>query len=193
MRSSAPVIIAKISYIVISIALLLFGAFLIIEPGISMAVFGIFIGVALILFGAAKIVGYLSKDLYQLAFQFDLASGFLAIALGLMILLEPNRVIDTVCIAMGISFLMDGLLKIQISIDGKRFGIQQWWLILSAAILTAAIGIMLVFRTAESAQAIMVLFGLSLMAEGMLNLITVLTTVKVIHYQCPPVIVDDTL
>lgn len=191
MRSTASMKVAKIGYIVVSAALCIFGVLLIVNPGVSIAAFGIFTGIALIVFGAFKIVGYFSRDLYRLAFQFDLAFGILSIALGTMVILEPNNVIDTICIAIGIMFLMDGLFKIQVAIDAKRFGIHPWWLILSIAILAGVIGLLLIFRTAESARAIMILLGISLLADGILNLITVLTTVRIIQNQYPDVITAD--
>ena len=138
-----------------------------------------------------KIVGYLSRDLYRLAFQYDLAFGILVIALGLMVILEPDDVISTSCIAVGITFLADALLKIQISIDARIFGIKQWWLILTAALLAAVIGLLLVFRMAESTYERMTLLGASLLADGILNLTTVLTTVKIIRNQYPDKIDDS--
>ena len=159
MRSVTPMRVAKIGYIVISLALCVFGIMLIVNPDISLAAFGVFTGVCLIVFGAVKIIGYLSKDLYRLAFQYDLAFGILMIALGIMVILEPNNVIDTICVAIGIAFLTDGLLKIQIAIDARSFGIKQWWLVLSMAILAVVVGILLVFRTAESVRTLMVLLG----------------------------------
>ena len=174
MRSVTPMRVAKIGYIIISLALCVFGIMLIVNPDISLVAFGVFTGVCLIVFGAVKIIGYLSKDLYRLAFQYDLAFGILMIALGIMVILEPNNVIDTICVAIGIAFLTDGLLKIQIAIDARRFGIKQWWLVLSMAILAVIVGVLLVFRTAESVHTLMVLLGISLLADGILNLTTVL-------------------
>ena len=83
---------------------------------------------------------------------------------------------------------MDGLLKIQISIDARAFGIRRWWLILLVALLAVVIGVLLVFRTAQSERLLMVFLGLSLLADGIMNLITVLLTVKIIHHQYPDVI-----
>ena len=168
-----------------------FGVLLIVKPEISLAAFGLFTGIVLIIFGIIKIVGYLSRDLYRLAFQYDLACGILVIALGIMVILEPNDVIETICIAVGITFLMDGLLKIQISIDAKTFGIRQWWLILSVALLTVVIGVLLVFRTSGSVRALMVLLGISLLADGIMNLTTVLSTVKIIHHQYPDRTIEE--
>ena len=191
MRSVAPMRVAKIGYIAVSAALCFFGVLLIVKPEISLAAFGLFTGIVLIIFGIIKIVGYLSRDLYRLAFQYDLACGILVIALGIMVILEPNDVIETICIAVGITFLIDGLLKIQISIDAKTFGIRQWWLILSVALLTVVIGVLLVSRTSGSVRTLMVLLGISLLADGIMNLTTVLSTVKIIHHQYPDRTIEE--
>ena len=96
--------------------------------------------------------------------------------------------LNLICIVMGICVLADALLKIQISIDSKAFGIQKWWLILAVAILTGAAGFLLLLRPSESAQVVMILLGVTLITEGVLNLITILTAVKIIRHQLPEVI-----
>ena len=61
-------------------------------------------------------------------------------------------------------------------------------LILAMAILTGVAGFLLIFRPSESIQIIMILFGIVLITEGVLNLITILITVKIIRHQMPEVI-----
>jgi len=180
--------VAKLGYIAISLVLCAFGLVLMIYPDLSIHAFELCTGVSLMVFGVIKIVGYLSRDLYRLAFQYDLAFGTLMLALGLLVILRPGSVLDTICIAVGLAFMMDGLLKIQISVDARAFGIRQWWMILLAAVAAVVIGVLLVFRTAESAAMLMRILGLSLMADGILNLITVVFTVKIIKHQYPDVI-----
>ena len=80
-RSVAPMRAAKIGYIIISVALCVLGIVLIAVPGFSAKALGIICGILLILFGAVRIAGYFSRDLYRLAFQYDLPLGFLLIAL----------------------------------------------------------------------------------------------------------------
>lgn len=176
---------AKLGYILISVALSVLGVILLAVPDFSATILCCLGGVIMILFGVVKIIGYCSKDLYRLAFQFDLAFGILLIALGLLLIARTNSMITILCTIMGIYVLADALLKIQIAIDSKAFGIQKWWLILSAAILTGIAGFLLIFRPSESTRIVMVLFGLTLLTEGILNLITILTAVKIIHHQLP--------
>lgn len=176
---------AKLGYIIISIALCVLGVILITVPDFSAVLLCSIGGIIMILFGGVKILGYCSKDLYRLAFQHDLAFGILLIALGAVMIFRTNPVITILCMILGIYVLADGLLKIQIAIDSKAFGIRKWWLILSIAILTGITGFLLIFRPSESTRMIMILFGITLLAEGILNLITILTAVKIIRHQLP--------
>ena len=182
---------AKIGYIAISIALCVLGIILLAVPDFSAVLLCRIGGVIMILFGVVKIVGYCSKDLYRLAFQFDLASGILLIALGIILIIRTDSMMVIMCAIMGVYVLADALLKIQIAMDSRAFGLQKWWLILSAAILTGIVGFLLIFRPTESTQVIMILLGLTLLTEGVLNLITILTAVKIIRRQMPEVIDVD--
>lgn len=180
---------AKLGYIIISILLCVLGIVLIAVPDFSVRLLCWIGGLILILFGLVKIIGYCSKDLYRLAFQYDLAFGILLIALGVVLILRSNTMTNIICILLGICILADALLKIQISIDSKMFGIRQWWLILAMAIITGIIGFLLVLHPSESVQIIMLLLGMALFTEGILNLVTILTAVKIIRRQ-PPVVID---
>ena len=117
--------------------------------------------------------------------QFDLAFGILLLALGLILILRTQAVVNVIWVLVGIFILSDALLKIQISIDARLFGIHQWWMILTAAIITGTIGFLLVLHPSESKQVVMVLLGISLFCEGILNLVTILTAVKIIRKQHP--------
>ena len=179
---------AKTGYIIISILLCVLGIVLIAVPDFSVTLLCVLGGGIMMLFGLVKIIGYCSKDLYRLAFQFDLAFGILFVVLGFILIIRTDAMVNLICIVMGICVLADALLKIQISIDSRAFGIQKWWLILAMAILTGVAGFLLIFRPSESIQIIMILFGIVLITEGVLNLTTILTAVKIIRHQMPEVI-----
>lgn len=188
MRSVTPMRIAKIGYIVMSVMFCIAGALFIALPDISITMIGISMGIAMIVFGMVKLVGYFSRDLFRLAFQFDLELGILLLVLGLIVLIRPDDLMTFICIALGISILTDGLFKVQIALDSKRFGIKSWWVILALAVVAGTIGVFLIFRSAKSAQFLTVLLGVSILAEGILNLYTVISTVLIIKHQQPDVI-----
>lgn len=187
-RSVTPMRIAKTGYIVMSVVFCLVGVLFIALPERSAVGIGRALGAAMIVFGVIKLVGYFSRDLFRLAFQYDLEFGILLIALGIISLVRTENVLDFICVAVGIAILADGLFKIQISVDARRFGIPSWWTVLLLAVAAGAVGLLLVFRPWESAQLVTVLLGAALLAEGCLNLCVAVSTVKIVKNQQPDTI-----
>lgn len=186
-RCVAPMWAAKLGYAVMSAAYCVIGVLLIRNPG-GAAALGKALGAALIAFGAVKLVGYFSRDLFRLAFQYDLEFGILLIALGAAVLLKPEKVLDFLLTALGAAALADGLFKIRIARDAHRFGIASWWIILVLAAATGAVGLALVLRPWDSARILAALLGVSLLAEGILNLWVALSTVKIVPNQRPDIV-----
>ena len=182
---------AKIGYIVMSVLFCVLGVVLLFTPGVSALWIGRLLGIGRILFGAIKLVGYFSRDLFRLAFQYDLAFGLLLMVLGIVTLSHPGDALSFLCVMFGIPVLADGLFKIQIAVDARRFGIPQWWLVLALAVLTGVIGLLLVLRPTEGAQALVMLMGVSLLLDGALNLSVALCAVKVVRHQQPDIIETD--
>lgn len=133
MRSTKIIRAAKTGYIILSAIFCGLGILLMTDPRLSVALIGDIVGIVLVAFGIIKLIGYFSKDLYRLAFQFDLAFGILLIALGLALLIKPESAMNILCMILGIEIIADGLFKIQTSLDAKRFGLNTWWLMLSLA------------------------------------------------------------
>ncbi len=183
--------IAKFGYITVSVLMCALGIVLIAVPDISASVLGITLGVMTMIFGVVKLVGYFSRDLFRLAFQYDLATGFLLLILGTVLLIYPEHVIAFFCTVFGILVLADGLFKIQITFDAKHFGIRKWWMILSAAVLTIVFGGIVIFSSLGNWSVMSVMLGLAFLFEGILNICTVITAVKIIRNQRPDVIEID--
>ncbi len=185
MRSVKYTETAKIGYIVISILFCVTGGLMIGVPDLVAPVISRILGIFLILFGSIKLVGYYSRDLFRLTFQFDLALGILTIILGLIILVRADHVMTFLSVVYGVYVMADSMLKIQIAFDSRAFGIRTWWLIFAVAGITGAIGFLMVLRPFEGAELLVTILGISLLAEGILNLITVVMTVKIVRHQLP--------
>lgn len=188
MRDVAPMKTAKIGYVVMSVLFCVLGVVLFVSPAVSVAWIGRLLGIGMMVFGVVKLVGYFSRDLFRLAFQYDLAFGTLLIALGLVTLLHPNSAMSFLCIMFGIPVLADGLFKIQMAIDSHRFGVRSWWVVLLLAILTCVIGVLLVLRPGDGAQVLTMMMGISLFLDGVLNLSVAICLVKIVRNQQPDII-----
>ena len=139
----------------------------------------------LILFGASKIVGYLSKDLYRLAFEYDFVFGFIIAGIGLIFLIRPDSLLMPVCIPLGIVIFGDGVIKIQVARHAKRFGISVWWAIFALAVLAVIGGMFLAIYPLEDEFLLATILGVILMIESVLSAVTVLTSVKIQSYAEP--------
>lgn len=191
MRSVAPMRVAKTGYIAVSILLAVFGIVLIAWPTFSVNALGVICGILLILFGGVKLVGYFSKDLYRLAFQYDMPFGILLIILGIIMLIHPGNLASFICVVFGLSVLISSLFNIQTALDAKKFGINQWWLIFALSVIAAVWGLILVFRPSEAADVMAVLLGITLLFESAVNICTVVTSVKIVKNQHPDVYVEE--
>lgn len=182
-RNTTPMQIAKTGYVVISVALCALGLIMIILPDFSITLAGTLLGVMMIVFGAVKIIGYWSKDLYRLAFQYDFAFGILMVPLGMFILFHPSEAVSFFYIILGVVILADGMFKLQMALDARAFGLERWQLIFVLAILAGVIGCVLIFHPSDSAEVATALVGTALLGEGLLNLIVALFAVKIVSYQ----------
>lgn len=172
---------AKAAYICVSALLAAVGLVLIIFPEISALIMCWLLGAVSVAVGIVKIIGYFSSDPYRLAFQFDFAFGITAIILGVLIIIHPAKLTALIPIIMGIYIMTDGIMKIQTSVDAKRFGIKSWWLILLSAVITGAAGVLLLINPFESAAALTVLLGILLLLDGVQNICVAAYTVKAIR------------
>lgn len=182
-RSVLPVRIAKFGYIALAAVLFAAGIYFIITPQTAGIVVARISGAILIVSGAVKITGYFSKDLYRLAFQYDLQFGAVLCAVGLILILRSENVLDFISVALGIIIFNDSLFRISTAMESRRFGIRQWWLILLSAIAAALMGLLLMFRPAAGESAMMTVIGAALIAEAVLMLLMAVFTVKIINHQ----------
>lgn len=184
-RSVAPMRIAKYGYVAFSVLSCIAGILMIVLPTPSVDAIGIFAGTAMIIFGTIKMVGYFSKDLFRLAFQYDLEFGILIAILGIITLFRPGNVMLFLCFTLGILFIAESMFKFRISFQAKLFGIRTWWLTNIFSVITGLAGINLIVWPSEAVPTLVVLLGIALLAEGIQNLTVALSLVKIIKTQKP--------
>ena len=92
----------KNAYSVMTICLIALGAAFLFMPQLGLKTMCMLYGVFLILYGVTKLSGYFAKDLFQLAFQFDLALGIVSIVLGIIIIKKTEYVMSFAVTFVGI-------------------------------------------------------------------------------------------
>lgn len=174
---------AKYGYIIISLILCAVGIILLMVPDIPMNTVYYSLGALIIAYGVIRIIGYCSKDLYQLAFQFDLAFGILMMVFGILMIFLKSEIEKMLYISFGILILADSLFKLQIAIDTKRFGMRRWVIVLILGIVSSIFGILLIIRPIREAEAELICFGLALLFEGLMSLGVAISVIKISDYQ----------
>lgn len=170
--------VIKVLGIAAAVMMLAAGAFLpFFSPGFDSAACCI-LGGLFIVTGAVRICGYFSKDLYRLAFQFDLAAGLFLILTGAVLIFMPQRIYMAFPIV-GFFTLIDGLLRLQTSLDARRFGVRTWWVILALGVCSVVLGALILLYSLKNADRMIWLLGMALVVTAAESLYLILTTVRV--------------
>ena len=171
----------KKAYTIMTICLIAVGAVLLFWPQLGFETMCKIYGAFLIVYGITKLSGFFAKDIFQLAFEFDLALGIVSIVLGIIIIAKSEYIIEILSTAIGIFMLIDAAFKIQTAIEAKRFGIARWKLIMIMAFMVGFVGILLLVTPFDTMSVIVRLIGLNLSLDGILNLFVVRNTVETIR------------
>ena len=130
------------------------GLLLLLLPTEALAIANYAIAALLLVMGVVCVIGYFRGSVIIGQFGFLLAS------------LLP--------VIWGVSLLIGGFGKIQFAADLRRFGDRRWWTLLLGAFLSFALGILCLANPIYIAQTIFVFIGICLLAEAVLDLVTLL-------------------
>lgn len=177
--------LAKAGYLAISAVFYIAGAAYMLIPDVSPLAVCSISGIILMAYGIIKIIGYCSKDLYCLAFQYDLACGLFLVVFGIIALVRSQRIIPHLSVGLGALILLDSLLSIQMSKDAKRFGLEAWYVILAAAIVSGVLGGLVIVSPFHTTLGQHIAAGCALLAQGFKSHCVVHYTVKTTKYRLP--------
>lgn len=161
----------KLSYVIISALECVLGLVMLFYPGFSLSAMGVILGVGLLVFGAVELVVYFTGNAPLLMSRNVLAMGIFFAVLGVIVIANPLELMNFICIMVGIGILAGSLFKIQTVLEARRYvSAGGWWLTFAALLLSAAAGIVLIFSPNASANVLVILLGISLLFNGVLNI-----------------------
>lgn len=179
--NSAIVKSAKIMHLCSSVIFLIAGLLVALVPTLeNFGNFGnVVVGIASIVIGVTGVYGYFSNDMYRLAFQSDFAFGIFHVILGILLIINPVQLPVLLPTAVSILTLLDGGNKAQIAIEGQRFGIHKWYLVLLSAVLEMAAGIVLMVLAYYDMETVRAWMGVAMGVVGVANFWTTMYTVRI--------------
>lgn len=153
-------ILLSIFYVAMGIALLAWTTYVI-------SILRFLIGGFLIVYGALRLVRYFSrKQRGRATFGFGLILGIITLALGVLVLFNPRTML-AFPIIIGLSIVVDSVMKLQMAVDLKRSGDRLWWLTLLFALIALGLGAMIILNPASFGTNII---AIALIFDGAINL-----------------------
>lgn len=160
----------KANVVVSSLLCVVLGVVLLVYPGDSMRVVGIAVGVVLILTGIVKVFDFLINRDGTMYLQLNLIFGIVLVVVGAWIITQPEKVMSIIPIIIGIIITIHGISKLRQAIELCQDHYEKWWVALLLGILTAGLGILLIFRPFEALETVVQVIGAFLIYDGVSNL-----------------------
>ena len=164
----------KWAYVLVSVFFIVIGVLLILNPETSMTMLCRVLGIGAIVFGIVRVIGYFLRELDGVALRYDFASGVFAVIAGAMVIWRAPEVANIMAVVIGLFILVDCVFKLQVALDSKRMGASSWWVTLLFTCICMVLGCLLIFDTFKGQQVISIMMGVSLVADGLQNLCTVI-------------------
>ena len=154
----------------LSILMIVFGLILILWPGHVMGTAMTILAIGLLLAGGIMIFSwYRGRDRGESVLT--LTEGILFAAGGLIVLLGRRFIISIVPWIVGIFVLINGALNLAQAMDQRRSNYNHWMGSLVMAILTVALGLLIIFNPFSTMEILVVAIGAVMLYNGISNLI----------------------
>lgn len=162
--------------IAVGILYAVLGAVIILYPAMTTVVLFRILGVFILIHGIFKIAAYVMRDPYSILHRFDLALGIFFITVGFIFIISPMQTLSWLAFIVGGFVLLNGLVTLQTSCDGFRFGLKYWYFSFISALITVLCALFLMFAPARSANFITTLIGISLILSGIEKTVIAIVT-----------------
>lgn len=156
---------------IISILLAIFGVCLMGAPYFSITTLILSLGAIVLITGLIHIISYFTSSIETKMFNFELLQGIGGIAIGIIIVLNPQWIAMFLPFIIGIWVLGSSLIRFQMSLSMKEIKESNWELMLILSTFTIFLGIAILVNPFLTSYNNMILCGLLLLFSEVLNII----------------------
>ncbi|MBT3319462.1 MAG: hypothetical protein HN389_06790 [Clostridia bacterium] len=158
--------------LLLGLCFIIVGIILVSIPEITLATIAIIVGIAAAIVGIVRVVGYFVKK-NDGEERPSLAGGLLLIALAIFIFTKPGLITTILYIILGFAIIANGVTKLQAGITMKRQANKYWVVVLISALVTIALGFIVLFG-AWGPATLIILIGIFMIIGGVLDVIAAL-------------------
>ena len=157
----------KKSKLIAGIISALLGSVLLFWPGLTMELICQFVGAALGITGILTAAVFFTQPKDSPFRAASLIAGIPLALLGLFVFLRPSFLIEFIPVVVGVIILMDGVANLLETFSLMKQGYSRWWISLIFAVLTIALGIVLLMQPFGVATVIMQAIGIIILYNGL--------------------------
>lgn len=156
-------------FALMSVLFILLGVLFLVFPETSGKMVCYILAGVLCILGVVRIVSYFLAEVASESYRPDFTVGIVLLGFGIFIFAKPQVILSILPIAVGISVLLDSLLKLQSAIDMLRMKSSGWWIMLVLTVITAVLGVIMLVDPFATAAVFLQFIGISLIVTGLLD------------------------
>lgn len=137
------------------------------------------IGTICLILGGLAIYTYIGSEVYGPLGYGLLVTAIAFIALGVFVVANPKAFASFIPIIMGVILAVDAFTKMQSAVSLKRYNYDKWWVVLVAALIIFAFGILLLFNPFGTLTILIRVLGAFLIIDGISSLLTAISYSKI--------------
>ena len=153
------------------VAYIILGLILILWPSMSSSIFCWIVGIGSLVYGLFHLLNFWRAAQSGGGGRGELAVGIILAALGIFCLASPRTILSILPFFLGAMLLLDGASKIPRALEMRSFGFSRWWVEMLFAVVTAVLGLVLVFNPFSLVRLSVIFFGVSLLISGISDLV----------------------
>lgn len=160
-------VLAALAYVVLGVVLLVW-------PDTTGNVLCTLLGILLLGYGIFQIIGFFTRgDEGWGSGAVYLLVGLCAVALGVLALSNPEKVLSILPVALGAVVVVDSCMSLKRAFQLKELRMERWWVVALLAVVTLLFGLVVMFNPFQSAILVTRIVGGVLIYQGISDLVSV--------------------
>ena len=169
----------KRSWIFSAVVSIIWGLILVLFPAAALKSISYVVGGIAIAMGVIRTVRYFKQDhTYPYLFQSDLVVGLLSVGFGIFMVSQPVTVLSLVPHIFGMLMVGCGIGGIMRAVDAKKAGFASWGVLLALAIVSIALGWLIMLNPFGAMETVTIVIGGCLIYQGVTDVVSTLLVGK---------------
>ena len=156
----------KSSAYAVSIAYIIVGIIMLLNPSFIGSAVNYVIGVLVIIYGLIYSLSVYQKGAYD---KFDLLAGVICISFGIFLIINKDVLLSLIPFCMGIIILMDAITGIIKSVRLKKIGLTRWYIILIVNLIFLAFAVYIIVNANAITELLIRFIGGFLIVDALMD------------------------